>query len=62
MRDFTRFIESSKLESLATAPFIYEKLSSKRVLVMERLYGSPLTNLEDVENELKKNGRVAMNR
>ena len=61
VRDFTRFIESSKLESLATAPFIYEKLSSKRVLVMERLYGSPLTNLEDVENELKKNGRVAMN-
>jgi aarF domain-containing kinase len=61
VRDFTRFIESSKLESLATAPFVYEKLSSKRVLVMERLYGSPLTNLEDVENELKKNGRVAMN-
>ena len=61
VRDFTRFIESSKLESLATAPFIYEKLSSKRVLVMERLYGSPLTNLEDVENELKKNGRTAMN-
>ena len=61
VRDFTRFIESSKLESLATAPFVYEKLSSKKVLVMERLYGSPLTNLEDVENELKKNGRVAMN-
>jgi aarF domain-containing kinase len=61
MRVFTKFLENSQLDSIATCPYVYSDLSSKRVLVMERLYGSPLTNLKAVENELKKGAVPAIN-
>eukprot|EP00904_Undaria_pinnatifida_P014194 jgi/Undpi1/9905/HiC_scaffold_28.g12359.m1 len=45
---FRTFLKDSDLESEVTAPKVFPRASSKRVLTMERLYGVPLTDLEGI--------------
>mmetsp|Transcript_18644 Transcript_18644/g.56337 ORF Transcript_18644/g.56337 Transcript_18644/m.56337 type:complete len:542 (+) Transcript_18644:141-1766(+) len=45
IQEFSNYLRRQDLESVATAPFVFTPFSSKRVLVMERLEGAPLTDL-----------------
>lgn len=47
---FRRYLESMGLTRQATAPKVYQKCSTKRVLTMERLYGVPLTDLDSIRS------------
>lgn len=52
---FASFLDSSGLRSVATCPQVYRQFSSRRVLVMDRLYGSPLTDLQAVRRASNAN-------
>jgi aarF domain-containing kinase len=41
------------LESVATCPFVYKELSSRRVLTLEKFDGVPLTDLEAIKQVQK---------
>ncbi|PNW79251.1 hypothetical protein CHLRE_09g407801v5 [Chlamydomonas reinhardtii] len=45
---FATFLDSRGYRNIATTPFIYKNFSSRRILVMERLVGAPLTDLSAV--------------
>ncbi|KAG2487613.1 hypothetical protein HYH03_013752 [Edaphochlamys debaryana] len=45
---FASFLDARGYRAIATTPFIYKQLSSRRILVMERLVGAPLTDLDAV--------------
>ncbi|KAL3678285.1 hypothetical protein R1sor_021241 [Riccia sorocarpa] len=47
---FRNYIEDTGSTRLATAPFVYRHCSSRRVLTMERLFGSPLTDLDSLRS------------
>ncbi|CAN0367334.1 unnamed protein product, partial [Scytosiphon promiscuus] len=49
IEDFTSFLDRAGITD-AVAPKVYEGLSSKRVLVMERLKGVALTDLEGIKD------------
>lgn len=46
--EFTAFLERSEIED-AVAPFVYQAYTTQRMLVMERFYGVPLTDLEAIK-------------
>lgn len=54
---FTTFLDSRGYRAIATTPFVYSQLSSKRILVLERLVGVPLTDLEAVRAATRTSGR-----
>lgn len=43
------YLERMNLESVATCPFVYKELSSRRVLTLEKFDGVPLTDLEAIK-------------
>lgn len=43
--EFSNYLARNDLERVATAPFVFRDLSTRRVLVMEMLHGAPLTDL-----------------
>ncbi|MBW7856853.1 MAG: AarF/ABC1/UbiB kinase family protein [Leptonema sp. (in: Bacteria)] len=45
--EFREFLERTRID-FATAPKVYPELSGKKVLVMERLYGVSLTDLDSI--------------
>ncbi|GLI63614.1 hypothetical protein VaNZ11_006625 [Volvox africanus] len=45
---FATFLDSRGYRAIATTPYVYRQLSTKRILVMERLVGAPLTDLAAV--------------
>ncbi|KAG2437493.1 hypothetical protein HXX76_006142 [Chlamydomonas incerta] len=45
---FASFLDSRGYRNIATTPFIYKNFSSRRILVMERMVGAPLTDLSAV--------------
>lgn len=45
---FRRYLDTTGLALLATAPKVYYHCSTKQVLTMERLYGVPLTDLNSI--------------
>lgn len=45
---FAMFLDGAGLRRVATCPHVYRQYSSRRVLVMERLYGASLTDLAAV--------------
>ncbi|GLC36376.1 hypothetical protein PLESTF_000329900 [Pleodorina starrii] len=47
---FASFLDSRGYRAIATTPFVYRQISSKRILVMERLVGAPLTDLAAVRS------------
>lgn len=49
IRDFRAFLARGGIAH-ATAPAVFDDLSTRRVLVMERLYGVPLTDLEAIRS------------
>mmetsp|Transcript_22463 Transcript_22463/g.62309 ORF Transcript_22463/g.62309 Transcript_22463/m.62309 type:complete len:561 (-) Transcript_22463:24-1706(-) len=48
IQEFSMYLDQSGARSVATCPFVYKDLTTKRVLTMERLYGVPLTDLEAI--------------
>lgn len=48
IQEFTAFLERSEIED-AVAPFVYQAYTTKRMLVMERFFGVPLTDLEAIK-------------
>lgn len=46
--EFSAYLDTTGMRRFATTPFVYPQFSSRRVLVMERLYGAPLTDLEAI--------------
>lgn len=48
LQDFRDYLNATQ-NQMATAPRVYTQYSTRRVLTMERLYGVPLTNLDDVK-------------
>ncbi|KAF6262619.1 ABC1 family-domain-containing protein [Scenedesmus sp. NREL 46B-D3] len=48
LQTFNDFLDKRDLRGVATAPYVYRQFSSKRVLVMERLRGVPLTDLASI--------------
>uniref|UniRef100_A0A383VQQ0 Protein kinase domain-containing protein n=1 Tax=Tetradesmus obliquus TaxID=3088 RepID=A0A383VQQ0_TETOB len=48
LQTFNDFLDKRGLRGVATAPYVYRQFSSKRVLVMERLSGVPLTDLASI--------------
>lgn len=48
MAQFSEFLDRSGTRAVATCPYVYTQYSSKRLLTMERLYGSPLTDLDAI--------------
>ena len=47
LRVFANYLKNGDIQG-AKAPFVYETLSTKRLLVMERLRGAPLTDLDAI--------------
>lgn len=47
--EFRAFLAANQLEGIATAPIYYPQASSSKVLTMERLYGEPLVDLENIK-------------
>ncbi|KAJ7965166.1 ABC1 family kinase [Quillaja saponaria] len=47
---FRRYLEAMGLTRLATAPKVYQRCSTRRVLTMQRLYGVPLTDLYSIRS------------
>jgi aarF domain-containing kinase len=45
---FRDYVEATGASRQATAPFVYQHCSSRRVLTMERFFGVPLTDLESI--------------
>ncbi|GFR40256.1 hypothetical protein Agub_g828 [Astrephomene gubernaculifera] len=45
---FANFLDSRGFRNVATTPFVYRHLSTRRILVLERLSGAPLTDLAAV--------------
>ena len=43
------YLERMNLESVATCPFVYKELSSRRLLTLEKFDGVPLTDLEAIK-------------
>jgi len=50
VESFRRYLEAMGLTKQVTAPKVYPQCSTKRVLIMERLYGVPLTNLDFIKS------------
>ncbi|KAK2982395.1 hypothetical protein RJ640_026238, partial [Escallonia rubra] len=50
IESFRRYLVSMGLTRQATAPKVYQRCSSRRVLTMERLYGVPLTDLDSIRS------------
>lgn len=48
LQAFSAFLDARGYRGLATAPYVYTQFSSRRLLVMERLRGSPLTDLDAI--------------
>ena len=46
---FRNYLSDAGFESICTAPFVYKQITTRRVLVMERLYGTPLTDAEAIQ-------------
>ena len=44
------YLERMGLEDVATCPFVYKELSSRRVLTLEKFDGVPLTDLEAIRS------------
>ena len=44
--EFQRYLDAMDMHSKATCPFVYKQYSSERLLVMERIDGAPLTDLQ----------------
>jgi aarF domain-containing kinase len=47
---FSSYLDQNDLRRIATAPFVYSQLTSKRVLVMEYLEGTQLTDLAAIKS------------
>ena len=47
LREFREFLDRTG-NTIAVAPRVYDAWSTRRVLVMERLYGAPLTDLDSL--------------
>jgi aarF domain-containing kinase len=58
---FQNYLEAAGITG-AVAPYVYSEASSTKVLTLERLYGSPLTDLEAIKavtgGEVSSRGRV----
>lgn len=48
IREFRDFLESSGLTDQATAPRVYDRYTTLKVLTMERFHGVPLTDLQSI--------------
>lgn len=55
--DFVNYLHVTQ-NSKATAPKVYHHYSTRRVLTMERFYGIPLTDFEDVKKRSKDPSQV----
>lgn len=47
--EFRAFLVTNQLDGIATAPIYYPQASGTKVLTMERLYGVPLVDLENIK-------------
>lgn len=48
VEQFARYLDSNGLRGIATCPDIYKQYSTEKVMVMERLDGAPLVDLEAI--------------
>jgi len=48
VEQFARYLDSNGLRGIATCPDVYKQYSTKKVMVMERLDGAPLVDLEAI--------------
>lgn len=51
---FSSYLDSQNLRSIATCPYVYKQLSSRRLIVMEKLEGVPLTDLSSIRAVTRK--------
>eukprot|EP00890_Picochlorum_soloecismus_P005600 jgi/Picsp_1/6040/NSC_03394-R1_aarf domain-containing protein kinase len=50
IEQFASYLDSNGLRSIATCPTLYKQYCTEKVLVMERLNGAPLVDLEAIRN------------
>lgn len=50
IESFRRYLEAMGLTRQATAPKVYQRCSTRRLLTMQRLYGVPLTDLDSISS------------
>jgi len=50
IEQFANYLDSNGLRSIATCPTLYNQYCTKKVIVMERLNGAPLVDLEAIRN------------
>mmetsp|Transcript_16663 Transcript_16663/g.22965 ORF Transcript_16663/g.22965 Transcript_16663/m.22965 type:complete len:574 (-) Transcript_16663:168-1889(-) len=60
IKQFQDYLDRMDLSREAVAPFVYEDLSSRRVLTMERLRGVPLTDLDSIKQVAPDNDPEAV--
>jgi aarF domain-containing kinase len=48
--EFANFLDSRGYRALATTPYVYQQYSSRRILVMEKLVGVPLTDYDAIRS------------
>ena len=48
LEEFREFLRENELESVATAPKVYREFTSKKVMVMERLYGVSMLDADKI--------------
>jgi aarF domain-containing kinase len=54
LAEFSAFLDRSGLRAVATCPSVYKQFSGKKVLVMERLNGVPLSDLEAIRAQVPR--------
>ena len=57
IKSFKRYLQTSEMDAVAKAPHVYEQLSTKQMIVMERFFGHLITDTthfspSDVENAI----------
>jgi len=55
VQEFALYLDRTGMRDVATCPYVYRDLTSKRVLTMERLYGVPLTDLDSIRSLTRGN-------
>ena len=60
LKEFRQFLDQSGID-FATAPAVYNHLSGEKVLVMERLYGVSLTDLDSIRKYTNDPERTLIN-
>ena len=60
VRHFAQYLDSTGLRSVATCPDLYTQYCSEKVMVMERLHGAPLIDLEAIRRTAKGDPEVVL--